>query len=515
MHAMQQASRTGTDTNLIHAILRHAIEHPDRLALIDAVDAEKSVTFGRLRQGILRRAQFLRTQGLRPGQMAVLNTSGGSQIDDLLAFLALTAIGVGVYASAMQSDVERQVAERLGINRHVVSRSAGSVSGSEIAIPVWDDSDDEQAGVGCDGSVVDDASSFPWLVRSSSGTTGAPKIFITTHEQGAFRRERYYSATGLAGHSLFMSLPPIRFGAARQRVFYALSQGASVVVPPTNAVLESMLQFVRDFRVTHLYCVPVHLALCCDYAGKSHGPLARLPLLPHLANLESSSSIVTPRLAASVRSLVAPNFSNSYSVSEIGHISTTRLCGAIGADAELNNVGVAVDGVEIAIVDGDLKPLARGERGLIAVRFPQAPMQVACLDPAGQWVSEIRAGYFLPGDIGYLSPSGNLIFECRADDMMIFDGINIYPREIESVLETHPAVVDAAAFPVPSVLHGTIPVAAVTLRSPLSNDAELMNYCRARLGVRSPQHVAVLQTMPRNQFGKILKRELSSMFREQ
>jgi len=511
---MTTNSETAADTNLIHAIMRNAIEHPERPALVDPADGERTVTYRDLRQRTLRGAQYFLDHGLRPGQAAVLNIEGGDQIDDLLSFLALTSIGVGVYASSMTSQVERQVVERLGIDHEIVSASAAHTPGTKIPVPGFDGFRAMRDSDNLEGLVADNALGFPWLVRSTSGTTGDPKIFVTTQEQAAFRRERYYCATGLARDSVFMTLTSVRFGAARQRVFYALSRGASIVIQPDNATVESMIEIARQRRVTHLYCVPMHLALCCRIARKSSEASAAPPLLPDLANLESSSSLVTPEVANSVRSLVSPNLSNSYSVSEVGHISTTRLCTNAEEDAALTSIGRAVEGVEIAILDEQFRPVVPGTRGFIAVRFTSRPTWVEYLDARKRWVSEIRHGWFLPGDIGYLSQRGNLIYECRADDMMIFDGINIYPREIESVLEAHPAVAEAAAFPVPSAVHGSIPVAAVVQRSAVTGEQELVQYCRQRLGARAPQYVAVLAALPRNAFGKILKRDLAAMFRE-
>jgi long-chain acyl-CoA synthetase len=511
---MSTISRTGADTNLIHGILRVALEHPARRALVDAHDDSSCVTYGELRQGILRRAQYFLDHGLRPGHLAVLNLDGASRIDELLAFLALTGIGVGVYASSVKLDAERQVAERLEIGHEIVSDPAIRTPRKKIVVPRHDAFPTMPDGDNLSDVTVADALGLPWLVRSTSGTTGDPKVFITRHGQAVFRRERYYSATGLASDSVFLTLTSIRFGAARQRVFYALSQGASVVIQPEDATVDSVIETARNRKVTHLYCVPMHLALCCQVARISGAPLGPPPLLPDLVNLESSSSVVTAELARSVRSLVSPGFSNSYAASEVGHISSTRLCPETEQDAALSNIGRAVEGVEIAIVDEQLKPVPPGTRGLIAVRFTGRPTEVAYLDARRQWVSETRNGYFLPGDIGYVSQTGNLIFECRADDMMICDGINIYPREIESVLEAHPAVAEAAAFPVSSAVHGSIPVAAVTLRSAVSGGQELVDYCRVRLGSRAPAHVAVMAALPRNHLGKILKRELAAMFRE-
>jgi acyl-coenzyme A synthetase/AMP-(fatty) acid ligase len=493
-----------------------AIEHPARRALVDAQDDRRGVTYAELRQEILSRAQYFLDRGLRPGNLTVLNMEGADRIDDLLAFLAMTCIGVGVYASSMSSDVERQVAERLEIGHEIVSVPTTQTPRTSIVVPRYEEFRKRPGTNTVNDPTVADALGLPWLVRSTSGTTGEPKVFITTHELGISRRERYYSATGLASDSVFLTLTSIRFGAARQRVFYALSQGASVVIQPEDVTLESVIETARKHRVTHLYCVPMHLTRCCQFARLIGERLGPRPLLPNLVNLESSSSVVSPELARSVRSLISPGFSNSYAASEVGHVSSTRLCTEAEAeeDEAVSNIGKPVEGVEIAIVDERLTPVPTGTRGLIAVRFTSRPTQVAYLDSRRQWVSETKRGYFLPGDIGYFSQTGNLIFECRADDMMICDGINIYPREIESVLEAHPAVAEAAAFPVSSAVHGSMPVAAVTLRSGLSEGPELFEYCRLRLGIRAPHHVAVMAALPRNHLGKILKRELSAMFRE-
>lgn len=511
---MPTLSKPAADANLMHAVLRNADAHPDRSALIDPDDLSGAISYRRLRQEILHRARYFLDHGLRPGDVAVLNIATLNQTDDLLAFLALTSIGVGVYASSVRSQVEQQVAERLEVDHEVGGEPAAGSPRKAIAAPRYDRSREETVGVRLEEVMVDKALQYPWLVRSTSGTTGDPKVFITTHEQGIFRRDRYYCATGLGGNSIFTSLVLLRFGAARQRVFYALSRGATVIIPPEDVSIDAMIGISRKHRTTHLYAVPIHLELCCRIARTNADAAAEHPLLPDLVNLEASSSPVTPELAASVRTLVSPRFSNSYSVSEVGHISTTRLSPQPNADADLINIGVAVDGVEIAVLDERFEPVPPGTRGAIAVRFASRSTQVDYLDARRQWVSETRQGWFLPGDIGYVSPNGNLIYECRADDMMIFDGVNIYPREIEAVLETHPAVEQAAAFPVPSALHGSIPVAAVVLRSGVVDGRGLVGFCRQRLGDRAPRHVEVMKALPRNAFGKILKRELASRFRE-
>jgi len=121
-----------------------------------------------------------------------------------------------------------------------------------------------------------------------------------------------------------------------------------------------------------------------------------------------------------------------------------------------------------------------------------------------------KDGWFLPGDIGKFTPDGQLVFLGRADQMMIMDGINIYPAEIEAVVGRHPAVRDSAAIPLRSPLHQDIPVCAVALHSgKVASETELLEFTFQRLGSRYPRRIILLEEIPRTKQGKLLLNELS------
>jgi acyl-coenzyme A synthetase/AMP-(fatty) acid ligase len=504
---MKTTDHCGSGSNLVDSMMRKALEQPNRLALIDPDKPANSLTYGALREKVIAFAAYFREQGLAPGRMVLLNTDPGDQIPDLVAFLALTAISAGVYVSSAKSVVEQEVVGRLGIEFEISSSERKGSTRRMVAIPdsVFPAETPSAAG---SSAVHPDALHLPWLVRSTSGTTGVPKIFITTQGQAAFRRQRYFCATGLTEAAVFMSFTPIRFGAARQRAFYALSQGASVVIQPRDPSITALVQAARQCKATHLYCVPMYLALMCRNAQELRDLSQEFPLLPNALNLESSSSVITPELSAAIRSLVSPNFSNSYSISEVGHISSTRLCSNAAADQGLNNIGVAVDGVEIAIVNEQFENLPAGKQGRIAVRFTDRPTEVAYLNQEMRWISEVRDGFFIPGDLGYISPGGNLIYEGRADDMMVFNGINIFPTEIERAASSHRAIVEAAAFGVDSDISGQVPCVAVVLSHDVPLD-ELFSGFQRTLGPRAPRHMFKASSLPRNPMGKVLRRELA------
>ena len=136
------------------------------------------------------------------------------------------------------------------------------------------------------------------------------------------------------------------------------------------------------------------------------------------------------------------------------------------------------------------------------------------VDEPAETTQAFRDGWFYAGDLAEFTPDGELIHHGRADDLMILDGINIYPGEIENVLLRHPAVAEAAAFPIRSVARGDIPIAAVITKSQASED-ELLSHCRSWLGLHAPHGLMIVPKLPRNAVGKLLKNELVRLFRRQ
>jgi long-chain acyl-CoA synthetase len=123
-------------------------------------------------------------------------------------------------------------------------------------------------------------------------------------------------------------------------------------------------------------------------------------------------------------------------------------------------------------------------------------------------------GWFYPGDLVRQLPGGALSVLGRKDDMMILNGINIFPSEVERVLESFPGVRHAVCFPLGSPVHGEIPVAAVELTRPdAATPDALASFARGQLGVRSPRKIVVMDELPRNAQGKIVKRDLARHFR--
>jgi fatty-acyl-CoA synthase len=159
-------------------------------------------------------------------------------------------------------------------------------------------------------------------------------------------------------------------------------------------------------------------------------------------------------------------------------------------------------------VDEDDAPLCAGEVGEIVHRGPQ--VMLGYWNDPQKTAAAFRNGWFHSGDLGVFDTEGYLRVVDRKKDMIKSGGENVASREVEEILYQHPAVAEAAVFGVPHERWIEAVTAAVVLRSTSTTTAEeLIGFCRERLaGFKTPKCIVLLERLPKNASGKILKREL-------
>lgn len=178
----------------------------------------------------------------------------------------------------------------------------------------------------------------------------------------------------------------------------------------------------------------------------------------------------------------------------------------VGGPVKCGTVGLPVPGVEMKIVDDHGNDLPVGEMGEIAVRGANVFKGYWKQPEATQ--ESFRNGWFLTGDLGLVDEDGYFSIVDRKKDLIIVNGMNVYPRVIEDVLCRHPAVREVAVVGDPDPLHGERVVAYVVLDTPVT-EAEIRAWCKPHLGRHEiPRRVVALDQLPRNAAGKILKRQL-------
>jgi malonyl-CoA/methylmalonyl-CoA synthetase len=176
-------------------------------------------------------------------------------------------------------------------------------------------------------------------------------------------------------------------------------------------------------------------------------------------------------------------------------------------------VGVPLAGIEVRVVDDADAPLASGETGHVQVRGPNVMPGYWKLPEKNS--EEFTAdGFFRTGDLGKFDAEGYLSIVGRAKDMVISGGYNVYPREIELLLESLPGVRDCAVFGVPHPDFGEAVTAAVVLAPGASlTEAEVVAYIKSRLAnFKVPKRVVFMPELPRNAMGKVLKTELRKTY---
>jgi acyl-CoA synthetase (AMP-forming)/AMP-acid ligase II len=233
-----------------------------------------------------------------------------------------------------------------------------------------------------------------------------------------------------------------------------------------------------------------------------------------------ASPMPPPLLRAAMEAWPETDFMQVYGLTEVSGVATHLLpeehrnAEAEGHPERLLSAGRAIPGCELRIVepgtDTDLPP---GEAGEIWMRTPQL-MKGYLNNPEATAEVITDDGWFRTGDIGHLDTDGFLYVSDRLKDMIISGGENIYSPEVERVLSEHPDVLEVAIVGVPDDKWGESVKAFVALKEGATTTSqEIIDYSRERLAhYKCPRSVDVVDALPRNPTGKVLKRELRAPF---
>lgn len=480
--------------NLADIISRHAAAAPHAVAVIER---GRVIDYRGFERAIWRAAAWLRAQGISPGDVVAVTL--GSSTLHLVVGYALARIGAVQLGLTLREPraVRQEMAARYGARLVIGEADEARLAGLPTLLPdvKWLEPGDDVA----DESLRAPGGDAPWRIVFTSGTTAAPKAVLQSHAMHIAWRDINQGAMPLAPADRFLAVVELDFFSGFRLCMDVFWAGASVVAGAALATPQDLFDTVERHDVTYLYLTPSHL----------HRLLASLPpdepRLPGLRLLRTGAMSVAQSLCGEIIRRLTPGLVVAYGTNDAGSPFTA-------ADASVlqrfpGSIGFAVPGVELEIVDDAGRALAPGATGLVRVRA--AGMPQAYIDNPEASARAFRDGWYYPGDLGALSSEGAFYFKGRVDDMMNFDGIKIYPADIEAALLAHPAVLEAAAFPISDQAHQDIPVAAVVLRDASQLEA-LTAHCRGLLGVRAPRFIAALQALPKNAAGKVLKRELAA-----
>ncbi|WP_405941414.1 AMP-binding protein [Streptomyces sp. NBC_00207] len=343
------------------------------------------------------------------------------------------------------------------------------------------------------------------LISYTSGTSGTPKGAMNPHGALTYNAARQVTSHPLPEGATYFALAPLFHitGMVCELAACFANAGTLVLAHRFDAgtVLDAFLEHRPAYTVgpaTAFMALAAHPDVTPDHFAS-------------FQVISSGGAPLPPALVERLRAAFGFYLRNGYGLTEC-----TAPCASVPVHLEApvdpasGTLSVGLPGADtvVRILDEQGAEVPFGETGEIAVRGPQVvpgywglPAETAEAFPGG----ELRTG-----DVGFMDPDGWLYVVDRKKDMISASGFKVWPREVEDVLYTHPAVREAAVVGVPDAYRGENVKAYVSLRPGTSVEPqELSAYCAARIAAyKYPRQVEILPVLPKTTSGKILRREL-------
>ena len=503
--------------NWTNQLARHASMQPDATALRYL---GKTTTWAQLQQRVDALAGALSRRGVGFGdRVLVLMLNRPEFVESFLAINKLGAIAVPVNFRMTAPEIAFLVGDceaHVVITESVLARVATAVRDLDRTLRTVivagsgadDDVLDYEALIAEGGPphpVVDIPNDSPALIMYTSGTTGHPKGAVLTHTNLAGQALTFLFTNGAdINHDVGFIGVPLFHIAGIGNTIPGLLLGRPTVIYPLGAFdPNELLDVLEAERVTGIFLVPAQWQAVC----------AAQQAQPRNLALRVLSWGAAPASDTLLRQM-SETFPGTQILAAFGQTEMSPVtCMLLGEDAirKLGSVGKVIPTVAARIVDDDMNDVAVGQVGEIVYRAPTLM--------AGYWNNQeataeaFAGGWFHSGDLVRQDEEGYIWVVDRKKDMIISGGENIYCAEVENVLAAHPAIIEVAVIGRPHERWGEVPVAVVAVaESPLTL-ADLDEFLNERLArYKHPKALEIVDALPRNPAGKVLKTELRASF---
>jgi acyl-CoA synthetase (AMP-forming)/AMP-acid ligase II len=496
--------------------------HGSRLAI---QHGEQQFTFALLNQRVGRLAQALQTLGVCPGdRVALVQRNGPALFEALFACFRAGAVAVPINVRLHPEEVAficqdckarvlvatgEYAASAFHARKQVPELQLVGVEGIEGAL-------DYETLLSTSEPMTMDAEVDPddlaWLFYTS-GTTGKPKGAMLTHRNLLAMMMNYFADVyPLTPEDVVLHAAPLTHGSGLFGL-PAIAKGATSVILHTPSFdPQTVFTLIQDLRVTTIaFLAPTQIKMLLNGPYKSYD-LSGLRCIPYgggpmyVEDMKQAVEVFGPVLVQIYGQGEAP-MTISYLRRE-EHVTH----GDPVAERRLASAGISRTDVEVRIVDDDDNEAAVGEISEIVVRG--SVVMAGYWDRPDETAQSLRGGWLHTGDIGMIDAQGYLYLLDRKKDMIISGGNNIYPREIEEVLLKHPAIYEVAVIGVPDPLWGESVKAIIALRPGMMvTEEEVIALCLQHLAsYKKPRMVEFAPELPKNAYGKILKRELREQY---
>ena len=464
--------------NLAHLLADASRSHRDRPALYHG---DTAVSFAELERRSKVAAALVRRHGIEVGDRVALKLPNGPEFAAAwFGVLQLGAIVVPLNVLLAPPEVDERM----------------RISGARLLL---DDTRLLQGEVEPLSDVVDRAATDPAVVLFTSGTSGRAKGAVLTHGGIAFAARAAADALGLTSSDVVLGAAPFSHVLGQSTgLVGTLSAGASIAIVERFEA-ERTLPYMTETGTTIVLGVPTMCIALCEAARSAVE-------LPPIRIAHVGGAPVPLEVARDFERTFGGIVVEGYGLTELSGIATTYVP---GQRRKPGSVGMPLAGTELRIVDQDGAACPATEFGEVQFRGPSVI--------PGYWRDEESTaealspdGWLSTGDIGYVDEDGYLFLVDRKKDVIIRAGYNVYPREVEEVLYTHPAVLEAVVVGLPDPTLGEEVAALVVVRPGVATDPDALRaYSRERVAAyKYPRHVLLVDSLPKGPTGKILRRDI-------
>ncbi|MEO8648402.1 MAG: long-chain-fatty-acid--CoA ligase [Acidobacteriota bacterium] len=491
---------------------------PEKIFLFSETD-RRSWTYEEFDRDVNRTANLLAAKHIKKGDVVSLLLPNSAEY--VIAYFACFKIGAiaGPVNSLLKSE-EIEFVTQNSESRLVLSGSRFEETLAAIDIPETVVFDSVKQAAGDHPDTLPETEIGPdddAIIIYTSGTTGKPKGCLLSHNNLIANARQIADWMQFDEDDRLLTIMPLfHMNAVSVTTMTALYAGASTVVSPKFSA-SRFWDIIDEYGITSFGSVATMLSMLLAGSQQSAVSSEQIDESPFAVHLSPTTSLRFAMCgSAPVPAEVLRKFEETfgclviegYGLSESTCRSTfnppdkTRRPGSCGKPI----------GNEMRVVDDSGNLVPNGELGEIVLRGENIFKGYFKNDDATETAFE--GGWFHTGDIGYRDADGFFYIADRKSDMIIRGGENIYPREIDDLLFSHPSVASAAAIGVPDELYGEEVAAFVVMKNGIQvTESEIIEYCRSHLAdFKCPKKVLFIDEIPKGPTGKLLKRELAKMY---
>lgn len=513
-HKLPWSTRT---TNLAHFLTRNAIRLPNKPALIHE---NMILSWAQLDKRVSALAVAMRERyNVQAGDRVLVQSSNNIQISEvMLACWRTGAVWVPsnfrqrpdeVAFLAQKAEVSLMVCEESFPDHAIACKQACSSLENIMCIgsgfgETYEDLISEFIGHEFINAHVD--RDDPCWLFFTSGSTGRPKAVVLTHGQMTFTTVNHLNdlMPGTGPDDVSLVVAPLSHGAGMHLLVNIAAGASSVLLPKGAFDANAAWQLVQEYGVTNMFTVPTIVKLLTEHPAVDkydHSSL-RYVIYAGAPMYREDQKFALNKLGK----VLVQYFGLGEVTGAITVLPTHDHHLQDSAGARVGTCGFERTGIHVSIQNDSGQHLPAKETGEICVAGPAVCAGYYKDDEANS--KAFRNGWFLTGDLGHMDAEGYLFITGRSSDMYISGGSNVYPREIEELLLTHPALSEVAVLGIPHPRWGEVGLAVCVCKASQSvSEEELSTMLDDKLArYKLPSRYVFFTEMPKTGYGKVTKK---------